>query len=150
MEVKSLHIKTESPFDSDKLVTVRFYTNNDNAAGNEAGGISLQFSRSGVPRYQILSCNNKKELKLFPTVPLSPKITTQPFIWTIEYRRYSKRVLISFNGVKVLNYEIKYQNCQEKLYIFKKQWEREKKILKFLQIDTASLNFATCKICAGK
>ena len=150
MEVKSLQIKTESPFNSDKLVTVRFYTKNYNGPNYEAGGVSLQFSRSGVPRFQILSCNYEKELKLFPTASLSPQIATQPFIWTIQYRKYSKRVLISFNGVKVLNYEIKMRNCPKSRYIFNKQWERQKNILNFLKIDTASLNFAMCKICARK
>ena len=148
-----LQIRTSSPFNKEAKISVDFY--GPSARGDyRSGGLTLIFSTSGPHQFKVHDCSNLKNLNLFPNSLDAQKvyIDTQSYIWTMKYFKQSKKVLVTLNGVLILNFVRSSASCERatKFSYSNDVWDtRKKERLKFSPQDTISQNYRVCKVCAG-
>ena len=125
LENSPLQIKTNSEVGSNEEVLVKFYTIEENRAGE----VALYFS--SPPKYNLNYCSLDSATS-FPTV--LPSETDK--VWTITLTRSSgkKRVVIHCNDKEVLNVVFSNTTCSDSRW--STYWSVKK--IRFSTIDTAS------------
>ena len=137
----SLMIRSVNPVLNDTTIKLKFFS----PLSYEAGGISLKFSSSQLPTFQVLGCSSEKSWDTFRAYG------TGPFVWTITYKKWSKKLFVVLNGEPVLEVQRSKELCDK--YSSSNSddvWKRDKIRVMFNQDDTASLNYKVCHVCPCK
>ena len=130
-----LVIRSANPFFNDTTINLKFFT----SGTYEAGGITFKFSSSDVPTFKVVGCSSEKRWDTFPGYG------TAPFLWTITYKKFNKKLSVTLNGRLVLDVQRSAEFCDKiDLSHSDTVWNREKTRLKFYPDDTASLNYKVC------
>ena len=144
----SLLIRTVSPFDSDAMIKLRFYSSSQ----FESGGIRLKFTSSALPTYQLFGCSSDRNFDVFPDPTTTPELETGSFVWHVTYKKWSKQLTVTLNGVTVLSVQRSEEFCDRVEFSDSDtQWNSRRKVgIMFHEDDTASLSFKVCHVCFCK
>ena len=119
IEKSPLQIKTNSQVGSDeKIYDVSFY----NAAGNDAGGVFLNFS--SPPQYWLYGCS-----LYYTNFPTALPSETDNKVWTLTKTTGIHRVVIHCNDKEVLNVVLSDTTCNESDW--RTMWMRDVEMINF-------------------